>query len=143
MGFELRMRVLVHELTHLALAGATSGRVPSWLVEGLAMEASDDDRSAEAALRAATGRAVPLTELCGPAAIGRLNGDRQAAAYATASAAAHRLAADHGRRGLLRLYAAFGDERIRGRPGCRLTDRVLRRTLGTSLRRLDAALASP
>jgi hypothetical protein len=143
MGFELRMRVLMHELTHLALAGATSGRVPSWLVEGLAMEASDDDRSAEAALRAATGRAVPLTELCGPAAIGRLNGDRQAAAYATASAAAHRLAADHGRRGLLRLYAAFGDERIRGRPGCRLTDGVLRRTLGTSLRRLDAALASP
>jgi hypothetical protein len=83
-----------------------------------------------------------LTALCTPGAIARLSDDRQAAAYATASAAAHRLARRHGRRGLLRLYAAFGDEAIPGRPGCRLTDRVLRRTLGTSLRRLDAALRS-
>lgn len=143
MDAEHRDRVLVHELTHLALAGSTSGRVPAWLVEGVAMEMSGDDRTAEAAARAATGRAVRLTALCTPNAIARLSDDRQAGAYATASAAAHRLARRHGRRGLLRLYAAFGDETIRGRPGCRLTDRVLRRTLGTSLRRLDAALRSP
>jgi hypothetical protein len=138
-----RERVLVHELTHLALAGITSGRVPAWLLEGVAMETSGDDRSAEAALRAASGRAVSLLSLCAPGAIAQLAGDAQAGAYATASAAAHRIAAKHGRRALLRLYAAFGDERIAGRPGCRLTDRVLRRTIGTRLRELAAVVAAP
>ena len=138
-----RERVLVHELTHLALAGITSGRVPAWLVEGVAMETSGDDRSAEAAARAATGSAVPLMALCAPGAITQLSGDAQAGAYATASAAAHRIAGNHGRRALLRLYAAFGDERIAGRPGCRLTDRVLRRTVGTRLGDLAAAVAAP
>jgi hypothetical protein len=135
-----RQRVLVHELTHLALADITSGRVPAWLVEGAAMETSGDDRSADAALRAEEGRGVPLTALCRPDSIARLTGDEQAGAYATASAAAHRIAAMHGRRSLLRLYAAFGDERIPGRPGCRLTDRVLRHTLGMRLRDLTAAM---
>ena len=132
-----RTRVLVHELTHLALARATSGRVPAWLVEGVAMEISGDDRSGEAAARVARGSAVPLTALCGPDAIARLSGDRQAAAYAVASAATHRIAADRGRAALLRLYAAFGEARFRGRPGCGLTDRVLRRTVGLRVAELD------
>jgi hypothetical protein len=109
-----RARVLVHELTHLALARATSGRVPAWLVEGTAMEVSGDDRSAEAAARVASGAAVPLTALCGPDAIARLSGDRQAAAYAVASAATHRIAVARGRAALLRLYTAFGSGRFRG-----------------------------
>ncbi|HWT22865.1 MAG TPA: hypothetical protein VN213_05105, partial [Solirubrobacteraceae bacterium] len=95
----------------------------------------------EAAMRAAAGTAVPLSSLCTPDAIARLSGDAQAAAYATSSAAAHRLAAEHGRRALLRAYVRFGDAKLRGRPGCRLTDRVLRRTLGVRLRELDAAVA--
>ena len=136
-----RARVLVHELTHLALARETSGRVPAWLVEGMAMEVSGDDRSAEAAARAAAGTAVPLTALCGPDAIARLSGGRQAAAYAVASAATHRIASARGRTALLRLYTAFGDARFHGHPGCPLTDRVLRRTVGLRLAELDPARA--
>ena len=138
-----RARVLVTSSPISRSRGATSGRVPAWLVEGTAMEVSGDDRSAEAAARVASGAAVPLTALCGPDAIARLSGDHQAAAYAVASAATHRIAVARGRAALLRLYTAFGSARFRGRPGCRLTDRVLRRTVGLRLAALDPALPSP
>ena len=46
-----------------------------------------------------------------------------------------------GTKGLFRLYDAFNDSRIPGRPGAATTDRVLRRTLGLSLADLDAAVA--
>ena len=44
-----RRRVVAHELTHASLAGVTSGRTPSWLVEGIAMYVSGDRRAASAA----------------------------------------------------------------------------------------------
>ena len=55
-----RQSTLVHEMTHTAMDPDTSGRTPAWLAEGMAMYVSDDDRTAEAAARAA--RAGPGDE---------------------------------------------------------------------------------
>jgi hypothetical protein len=153
LGGDERRRVVAHELTHLVLAAATSGRTPSWLVEGMALYVSGDRRSDEAgavlqglASQSAAARpALDLRRLSTPNAIARLRGAEQAGAYAYASAAAFALADTYGRRALLRLYAAFNDAHLRGRPGPRLVDRALRRTLGVSLaafeRRLRASLS--
>jgi hypothetical protein len=123
-----RRRVVTHELTHAALAGRTSGRTPAWLVEGVALYASADQRADEAGAllggrqlagvgaaghRAAV-RAASLTALAGPNAIARRTGIAQAAAYAYASTAAFAIADRFGRAGLLRLYAEFSDPAVRG-----------------------------
>ena len=81
-----------------------------------------------------------LSAISRPASIFRLDGREQAAAYAAASAAAHVIADRHGTRGLFRLYDAFNDSAIPGRPGAKTTDRVMRRTLGLSLAELQAAI---
>jgi hypothetical protein len=141
-----RRRVVTHELTHAALAGVTSGRTPSWLLEGVALYVSEDRRVAEAAqlvAGAASGgarRALTLTGLSGPDAIARLQGMGQQAAYAYASAAAFYIVARYGRGRYLALYDAFNDENIPGRPGPAVTDRAVRRTLGVSLTRLERDL---
>jgi hypothetical protein len=150
---EERRRVVAHELTHLVLAGRTSGRTPSWLLEGIALYVSGDQRSDEAGavLRGAAGAAgtaaapaLDLRRLSGRGAIARLRGSQQAGAYAYASAAAFAIADRYGSRALLRLYDAFGDPSLHGRPGAALTDRAMRRTLGVGLgafeRRLRASL---
>jgi hypothetical protein len=137
-----RHSTLVHEMTHTALDADTSGRTPPWLIEGVAMYVSNDDRGAEARARAAgLGASTKLRGLCKPNSIFRLRGDAQGAAYAVASAAAEAIVDRRGNRGLFRLYDAFNDSTIPGRPGARTTDRVLRRTLGLSLAQLDAAAA--
>ena len=129
-----RQSTLVHEMTHTAMDPDTSGRTPAWLAEGMAMYVSGDDRTQEAAARASgLGPAIGLAAISGPGSIFRLSGRRQGAAYAAASAAAHAIVAQKGARGLFRLYDAFNDSRFRGRPGARLTDRVMRRTIGLSL----------
>jgi hypothetical protein len=120
-----RQRVVTHELTHAALAASTSGRTPSWLVEGVALYASGDQRAGETgsllagAEPAGGGRedalgASSLTALARPTAIGRLIGIAQAAAYGYASTAAFAIAARFGRAGLMRLYDAFNDPSLRG-----------------------------
>jgi hypothetical protein len=135
-----RHGTLVHEMTHTALDPDTSLRTPPWLIEGVAMYVSNDDRRAEARARAAGLAATSrLRALCKPNSIFRLRGDAQGAAYAVASAAAEEIVERRGNRGLFRLYDAFNDSAIPGRPGARTTDRVLRRTLGISLAQLDAA----
>jgi hypothetical protein len=144
-----RRRVIAHELTHAVLAGSTSGRTPSWLVEGVALFTSGDRRDDQVAA-ALSGRAgaegqaastaFSLRALSSPGAIARLDGARQAGAYAYASAAAYALAAAHGRRALLRLYDAFNDPGLRGRPGPALVDRALRRTVGETLAGFEARL---
>jgi hypothetical protein len=141
LGFDERRRVVAHELTHLVLAGATSGRTPSWLVEGIALYVSGDRRSDQAAavLRGlavdstAARPALSLRRLSAPNAIARLSGARQAGAYAYASAAAFAIADRYGRRALLRLYDSFDDPRLRGPGGARLTSRAMRRVLGIGL----------
>jgi hypothetical protein len=120
-----RQRVVTHELTHAAMAARTSGRTPSWLIEGVALYASDDQRAGETgallagAQPAGGGReaalgASSLTALARPTAIGRLTGIAQAAAYGYASTAAFAIAARFGRAGLMRLFDAFNDPSLRG-----------------------------
>jgi hypothetical protein len=146
LGAEGRRRVVTHELTHAALAGVTSGRTPSWLLEGVALYVSEDRRVGEAAqlvTGAVTGsarRALTLTGLSSPDAIARLQGPAQPAAYAYASAAAFYIVDRYGRKRYLQLYDAFNDEAIQGAPGPGVTDRAVRRTLHVSLTRLERDL---
>jgi hypothetical protein len=136
-----RQSTLVHEMTHTALDPDTSARIPPWLVEGLAMHVSDDDRSTEAAARAAgAGPTVELRAISRPGSIFKLGGREQAAAYAASSAAAEEIVDGHGTKGLFRLYDAFNDPGIPGGPGAKTADRVMRRTLGLSLAELQAAI---
>ncbi len=140
-GATVQRTVITHELTHAALAPITSGRTPSWLTEGVAEYVSEDDRRAEAARDRAIGTAPSLRALSAPDAIGRLGGAPQSAAYAAASAAAYAIAERYGRERLLRLYEAYGNERLHGRPGDpALTDRAARRVLGVSLAALQGSL---
>ena len=125
LGPEDRRRTVTHELTHAALAGSTSGRTPSWLVEGVAMYVSGDRRAAPAS--------PDLAALSDPAAIGRLSGPAQSDAYAAASAAAFAIVDRFGAAKLLDLYDSFNDASLRGKPGARLADRALHRVLGIRL----------
>lgn len=133
-----QVQVIAHELAHAALAPTTSGRVPAWLVEGVALYASADDRRAEYASLPV----VPtLAGLSAPDAIARMTGEDQRTAYSTSSAAAFTIADRHGPGALLKVVAAYNRTRIRGRRGDpELTDRVLRRTIGTSLGELQRSL---
>jgi hypothetical protein len=146
LGEEERRRVIAHELTHAVLAGATSGRTPAWLVEGIALYTSGDARADQVAAAVdgragaagATARSVfSLRALSAPDAIARLRGARQAGAYSYASAATFTLVARHGRRALGALYDSFNDESLAGRPGSALVDRALRRTIGEGLDAFD------
>ena len=140
---EGRQRVITHELSHAALAGHTSGRTPSWLLEGIALYISGDDRAAEAAsllARGASGRALSLTGLADPDAIGRLEGEAQSAAYAYSSAAAFYLVERFGRRRFLRFYDAFNDPGLAAPVGPDLLARAVRRSFGTSLPALERDL---
>ena len=125
-----RQGTLVHEMTHTALQPETSARTPPWLIEGVAMYL-EGDRGA--------GPGTPLSRISRPGAIYRLSGSEQGDAYSAAAAATFTIAERHGNKGLFRLYEAFNDPRIPGRPGAKTTDRVLRRTLGMSLAELQAA----
>jgi hypothetical protein len=130
--------IVTHELTHAALAPQTSGRVPSWLVEGLAEYVSEDDRREEADYYRSVGLAPTLGSLSAPDMIGRLGGDLQSAAYAEASAAAYNIALRHGRDKLMELYLVFNDPKLRGKRGDpRMVRRAVRRVLGISLEDLQ------
>jgi hypothetical protein len=129
---ERRQGTLEHEMTHTALNPETSGRTPAWLVEGVAMFVEGDDRSAEPQAR--------LRHISRPNSIFRLDGAPQSAGYAAASAAVREIVDRRGTKGLFRLYEAFNDPEIPGRPGPRTVDRVMRRTLDLSLAELQAAI---
>jgi hypothetical protein len=143
---EGRLRVVTHELTHAALAGVTSGRTPSWLLEGIALYVSGDRRVGEAAQLISGGgsravrRALTLSGLSEPDAIARLGGAGQSAAYAYSSAAAFYLADRFGPKRLLRLYEAFNDEDLPGDGGVETTDAALRAALRRPLARLERDL---
>jgi hypothetical protein len=141
LGEDGRRRVVAHELTHASLAGVTSGRTPSWLVEGVAMYVSGDRRAQEAAgferSASAARRSLALAALSKPGAIARLGGDRQAAAYAFSSAAVFYVAEHFGRRRLFRLYDTFNRDSLTGSPGAGLAGKAVQRTLGVSLQALD------
>ena len=73
-------------------------------------------------------------------AIGKLGADGKSAAYVIASAAAGEIAARKGNEGLFRFLEAFNDSTITGPPGARTTDKVMRKSIGMTLRELDAAI---
>lgn len=137
-GPENQEQVVTHELAHAVLAPRTSARTPGWLVEGVALVLSGDDRRSEYFGY----RTVPtLAGLAAPDAIGRLTGRAQAVGYATASAAAFYLADTYGMDSLLELLAAFNRERLRGQAGDpELTDRALQRVLGIGIDELQERL---
>jgi hypothetical protein len=138
---EEQQSTLVHEMTHTALNPDTSGRTPPWLIEGVAMYVSGDDRTEEARLRAAgAGPTTTLRKLCKPNSIFRLSGSAQGAAYAWSSGAAQAIVDQSGTEGLFRLYDAFNDDKYDGRTCAATTDRVMRRTIDMSLARLEAAV---
>jgi hypothetical protein len=137
---EGRLRVVSHELTHAALAADTSGRTPSWLVEGAALYVSGDRRVDEAARRVTGGANLTLTALSSPDAIARLGGEAQSAAYSYASAAAFYLTERYGRSRFFRLYDAFNKESLPGGPSPDLVNAAVKRTLGISLLRLERDL---
>jgi hypothetical protein len=140
-GPEARNTVVAHELTHAAVARSTSGRTPAWLVEGLALYVSEDDRRPEAARLQAEGTRVSLRSLSDPDVIATLSGEEQNAAYSFASAAAYYVAERFGQSALLDLYDVFNEESLKGAKGDpRLTDRAARRILKLSLSRLDRDL---
>jgi len=85
-------------------------------------------------------RALTLTGLSAPGAIGRLGGEGQSAAYAYSSAAAFYIVERFGRRKLLRLYDAFNDPSLDRETGIPLTAQAVRRTLGVSLAELERGL---
>ena len=58
-------------------------------------------------------------------------------AYSYSSAAAFAIADKYGRGALLRLHTAFNSAKIKGRPGRKLSDKVVRKVLKTSLSNLE------
>jgi hypothetical protein len=141
-----RRMVNAHELTHAALVKRTGGRVPPWLVEGIAMYASNDKRAGDAGALLSGGQlrdqskqksaegVLSLPRLARPSALDRMNAVPLTFAYSYSSAAAYAIAQKHGgAKALLRLYSAFNSTKIKGKPGRKLTDRVMRKTLLTSL----------
>jgi len=141
-----RIRVVTHELTHAALAGHTSGRTPGWLLEGIALWVSGDRRVGAAARYLAgdagriSRRALTLTGLSEPGALGKLGGDGQSAAYAYSSAAAFYIVERFGRKRFLRLYDAFNDPELSQPEGPELTAAAVRRTLGIPFLELERDL---
>ena len=135
-----RQWTLAHEMVHTAMNPDTSGRTPQWLIEGVALYVSGEDLSAYAPAVEAAGERPSLVALSRRNALGNLDADAQSAAYVLASAAAEEIAAREGNKGLFRFYEAFNDSRITGPPGPRTTDKVLRKSVGMTLRELDAAL---
>jgi hypothetical protein len=145
-----RRTVVAHELTHAALARRTSGRTPVWLLEGTALYASGDKRYSgagqllsgatlvNASARRASAHTLSLTALARPDSMVHLAATPLAVAYSYSAAAAFAIAAHYGRAGLLRLYFAFNDEKIRGRPGRKLEDAVVRHVFHRSLSSLQA-----
>jgi hypothetical protein len=129
-------------MTHTALNPDTSGRTPPWLIEGVAMYVSGDNRAEEARLRAAGAAAsTTLRRLCRPNSIFRLTGSAQGAAYAWSSGAAEAIVARRGTEDLFRLYDAFNDSKFDGPSCAAIADRVMRRTIDMSLAELEAAVA--
>ena len=135
-----REQTLAHEMVHTALGPDTSGRVPQWLIEGMALYVSREDLSAYTGAVEAAGVRPSLRELSRENAIGKLGADGKSAAYVIASAAASEIAARKGNEGLFRFFEAFNDSTITGPPGARTTDKVMRKSIGMTLRELDAAI---
>ena len=140
-----RRQTIAHEMTHASLVKQTSGRLPAWLAEGMALYVSNDRRYGDAGAmlvggvlrdrskQAASKRVLSLTVLGKSKSMQNLASTPLAFAYSYSAAAAFAIAQKHGRNGLLRLYKAFSSAKYKGPAGRKLMDRVMRRTLHQSL----------
>jgi hypothetical protein len=146
-----RQMVVAHELVHAAMAKRTSARTPPWLYEGLAMYVSGDNRAGDAGAlisgrgvlrdaskEGAAKKAMSLTKLSNVRALQRMSPIGLSFAYSYSSAAAYTVAEKHGRKALLRLFTAYNSAKLRGKPGRKLTDKVLRKTLKKSITEFEA-----
>jgi hypothetical protein len=140
-----RKMTIAHEMTHASLVRQSSGRLPIWLIEGMALYVSNDRRYADAGAmlsggvlrdssqQAAAKRVLSLTALGKPKSMRNLGSVPLSFAYSYSAAAAFAIAEKHGRKGLLRLYRGFNSTKYKGRAGRKLMDRVMRATLHESL----------
>ena len=145
-----RRTVIAHELVHAALVKRSGGRVPAWLSEGIAMYASGDERMGDAGAVLSGARlrdtskqddvenVLSLAKLARPTSLDRMGAIPLTFAYSYAAAAAFAIAEKYsGAKTLLKLYSAFNSEKIKGAPGRKLNEKVVRKTLKTSLSSLE------
>ncbi len=149
-----RRQTIAHEMTHASLVKQTSGRLPAWLVEGMALYVSNDRRYGDAGAmlvggvlrdrskQAASKRVLSLTVLGKSKSLQNLASTPLAFAYSYSAAAAFAIARKHGRKGLLRLYKAFSSSKYKGPAGRKLMDRVMRRTLHESLASVEQEVSA-
>lgn len=148
-----RRQTIAHELAHIALAHRTGGRVPDWLVEGIAMYASDDQRAGDAGALLSGAQlkdsskqkpaqnALSLTRLSKPDALHKMSAIPLSFAYSYSSAAAYTIADKHGgTKALLKLFSAYNSEKIKGKPGRALTNKVFRKVLKRSIGEVEAEI---
>jgi hypothetical protein len=81
--------------------------------------------------------AMSLNKLSNPRALRRMSSVEISFAYAFSSAAAYTIADKYGRKALLRLFTAYNSDKNKG-SGRKLADRVVRKTLHTSLKTLES-----
>ena len=148
LGPDGRRRVVAHELTHASLAGVTSGRTPSWLVEGVAMYVSGDRRADEAASleRRPRPRAPPAARSPCPPCRSRARSPASAATARpppTPTAPRRRSTSPSASatRRLFRLYDAFNRESLTGKPGPSSPTRPCGARSGSRSRELDRGSA--
>jgi hypothetical protein len=106
-------RLIPHELTHLLVyqaTGRTSGRVPTWLDEGLALlneRRPDPNRQALVEQAVSQDRLFPLEALCAP-----FPADENAArlAYAQSASVVNYLREEYGSQVIRDLLAAYADD---------------------------------
>jgi hypothetical protein len=150
-----RQMVVAHELTHSALAKRTSARTPPWLYEGIALYVSGDERAGDAGAlisgrgvlrdsskQSAAKSALSLTRLSNPRALQRMSPVQLSFAYSYSSAAAYTIATKYSRKTLMRVLSAYNSEKLRGKGGRKLTDKVLRRTLKMPLGEFESEVKS-
>jgi hypothetical protein len=148
-----RRQTIAHELVHIALASRTGGRVPDWLIEGIALYASKDQRAGDAGALLSGAQlkdsskqkpaeaALSLTKLSKPDALHKMSAIPLSFAYSYSSAAAYSIADKHGgSKTLLKLYSAFNSEKIKGKPGRSLTNKVFRKVLKKSIGEVEAEI---
>jgi hypothetical protein len=103
------------------------------LLSGAQLKDSSKQKPAEAALS--------LTKLSQPDALHRMSSVPLSFAYSYASAAAFAIADKYGgAKTLLKLYAAYNSEKIRGRPGKKLTNKVFRKVLKKSVGQVESEI---
>ena len=144
-----RRMVIAHELVHAALVKRTGGRIPAWLTEGIAMYASGDKRAGDAgALLSGAQLRDTSKQKAAENALSLTRSPGRRAGPHVAGAAGVRLLVLLGGRLRDRRQArprrrccgstpAFNSEKYKGPPGRKLSDRVMRRTLKTSLKSLE------